>query len=309
MFKCKHCHIWKKEDNFNVVPLKIWLNFLDDVKNLFKKNIEINLGGEGMVLLDEKIFPIISKSKNLGFYILLNSNGYLINKLILNKLLESGVDKISISLDFLSGNKHDKQKGIDGCFNHIINLIKNIETINQKSKLFFNCVIMKQNLEEIIPLTKWINSLGFTIGFQAIAQPFNSPDEQNWFNKDKFKFLWPGNDLRTYEIIDKLITLKKKGHKIGNDISQLESYKFYFKKPNIRLLDRCNVDEVGFHIYADGIVKRCQFKYSLGTIKDNKFGELLKSNEYITTLNSMYSCSENCMQMVNCSFKNKPKIY
>ena len=211
LFKCKHCYLWNKNQDFSTLSLQSWLILLEEIHKKYGERIEIYLGGDGMVLLEDKLIPILNKCKELNFKTFLSTNAYLVNKKILNRLIDSGLDNISISIDFLTPKKHDAQRGVQSSFLHIKKFLEYLETIDiGQMKITFNCIIMKPNLDEIIPLTKWVNSLNpkCTIGFQAISQPFNTKQIINWYESKKYMSLWPGNENKVYQIIDDLIFLK-----------------------------------------------------------------------------------------------------
>ena len=184
-------------------------NFLQNIKNSLNKNIEIVIGGDGMIELEPNLIFLLQLCSKYKFRTILASNGYLINRNLLFRLHKSGLDSLSFSLDYITAEKHDKQRGVKNSFSHIISLIDFVNQHNIKLGIGINCVIMKSNIDEIIPLAKWCISKNIVINFQAISQPFNTSEEHNWFKQKKYQHLWPGNQKKVYKLLDDLINLKK----------------------------------------------------------------------------------------------------
>ena len=304
LFKCKHCFLWKKDIGFNTIKTNDWMMILEDIFSLFHSNIRVCLGGDGMSLTEELFFPIIKKCTELGFETELASNCYLINDKILKKLIAYGLDTLVISLDYLTEEKHDLQRGVQGSYRHAIKIIKKSKKL--PLKIQSNCIIMKPNLDEIIPLAKKIASINneITLHFQALVQPFNTECNENWH--ETFSDLWPNNDTTVLEVLDELIKLKMSGYKIGNNTDQINSFKSYFKDPSKSIRTKCNVKDVSFHIHSNGRLRKCDYMEDIGFInKDNSFKDLIFSNQYKKVTEKMRNCTKNCILMVNCNYEKE----
>jgi MoaA/NifB/PqqE/SkfB family radical SAM enzyme len=315
LFKCDFCHNWKAKDNFNSLKTKQILSLLDQIKKIKNKysnqnnnkaeKIKIILGSDGMIEINEKLIQIIKKCKENNFSVLINTNAFLINRLTFDQLLYLGVDKFSISLDFLNKEKQNIFRGMNNSYEHIFNLINHIKKTNNIDKIGINTIIMKPNQDEIIELIKYVKKIGTHINFQAISQPFNTPLKKNWFKDKKFNSLWPDNNI--YSLIDKIILLKEKNYPIGNNIDQLNLFKEYFKNPNIRLGGVCKVPNLGIEIDSVGNLRVCPYMNPVDNIKNTDLEQVLSDKKFFDTIKNMYKCDKNCMQMVNCSY-DKIKI-
>ena len=304
-FLCSHCYNWKLPDNYNELCLKEWNNVLENISHIANSDAELVIGGDGMAELDYKLIKILKKSNELGLKTLLNTNGFLINKIILNRLHnEGGLKKISISLDFLDSKKQNKQRGINKSYEHIQKLIETIRESKMNIQVTFNCIFMKPNLDQILPLAKWNRELNINsnINFQAIMQPFNSAYIKNWYELSRFKEMWPGNEQKTYKIIDELIQLKKKGYNIGNTIKQLQIFKEYFRNSRLDKIKGCNFKEVGLTIDSNGHAKLCPYMNPFTHVKNKSLNDSILTDNHIKTINNMFECKDHCMQTVNCSF-------
>ena len=302
LFKCKHCFLWDKKLDFDKLSLNNWILLLEGIYSEYNSNVKISLGGDGMALTDEMLIPIIKKCNELGFETELATNGYLINRFILNKIIESGLNKIIVSLDYFTKQKHDTQRGIIGSYDHVIRVLNVIKEYS--IKVHVNCIIMKPNLSEINGLVKIINSINsdITINFQAIVQPFNTAHDETWYNNKKFRSLWP--DKNVLEVINDIIKLKLSGYNIGNNVDQLKSFQSYFENPQKCVTIKCNVKDVSLHIYSNGRLQKCNYMGDIGIIKkDNSFKDLLYSDQYKKIIDKMKGCNKNCILTVNCNYE------
>ena len=303
LFKCKHCFLWQRHGSNNPIELKHWFKFLEEIKEIYGNEAQIEIGGDGMALLDDKLIPLIKYSTKLGLYTTLTSNGFLINKKILRKLEDSGLKSLVISLDFLTPKKHDSQRGVKNSFKHVMELIKNIDS--SKIKPMISCIIMKPNLNEVIPIVNYIDNEDKLNGifFHVITAPLGLHFEKPWYTTDKFSYLWPGNEV--INIINELKDKKKLGSKIFNTYKHLDYFKFYFRHPDTFVeKNNCDAKNLGFELSVDGNVTICPRKSNLGSLKHNSFSNLLKNN-YQDLSNEISECALNCQQIMNSRFEKQ----
>lgn len=305
LFRCGHCFHWTNKNYLDSLKLGQWLSFLEDLSGVYGTEVELNLGGDGMALLNPYVFPILKKSSSLGFYTALNSNGFLINNSLLQRLAESGLDKLSMSLDFPDPTKHDMHRGVRYAYDHVLNILDYIKGKNFNLVIQLNCVIMAGNLDEIIDLAEFVqgNSQVDTLIFQAISHPMSIKYEKHWYRSARFRHLWPSDKQKVNEVLDRLIELKRQGSKISNPISQLIAFKKYFMDPEKCITGlKCNVRDIGLHVFNEGRTKVCPFKDSIGSIKDGTIKDLLGSDQAKRVNEQMDNCSDNCHQLINCKF-------
>ena len=110
---CKHCYTTSADISFpgELTTAEIY-TVMDDLKN-FKVPVLILSGGEP--LLHPDIFAISQKAKSMGFYVALSSNGTLITKENIEKIVEINYQYVGVSLDGI-GATHDKFRQKQGSF-------------------------------------------------------------------------------------------------------------------------------------------------------------------------------------------------
>ena len=156
--RCKMCDQWKTSPELSLkeLSMKEWFMFIDSASRMHAAVIVIT-GGEA--LLREDLFDIIKyiRSKRMACHVC--SNGTLLNKSMVEKLRESKLNSISISLDSYSAEIHNKLRGID-CFNRVIEGIKLLKQHAPGIRVGINCVITKMNFRGLYHIVPYAESLG-----------------------------------------------------------------------------------------------------------------------------------------------------
>jgi AdoMet-dependent heme synthase len=117
---------------------------LDQIAEIAKPII-ILTGGEP--LLRDDIFDIAAYGTKIGLRMVMAPNGTLVTEPIAKKLVDSGIKRISVSLDGATRESHDKFRKVEGAFDGALNAMK----IARKIGLDFqvNTTITKTNLDQI----------------------------------------------------------------------------------------------------------------------------------------------------------------
>ncbi len=151
--KCVHCRasaddtVFKEELDTDQVK-----RIIDDIAS-YANPILVLTGGEP--LLRNDIFNIAEYARNKGFKLALATNGTLIDIETANKILLSGVQRVSISIDGRDALSHDTFRGIKGSFEKAIEGAKFLRDAGVEFQ--FNTTITRRNvgeLEEIIRLSE-----------------------------------------------------------------------------------------------------------------------------------------------------------
>ncbi len=135
--------------------------FLDEVAS-FARPVIILSGGEPLMRKD--IFEIAAYGRDKGIKMVMAPNGTLINDEVAFKLKEVGIDRVSISIDGSSPEKHDKFRQVDGAFEGVM---RGIEFLKKAGISFqINTTVTRFNLEDlpnILSLTKGIGAAAWHV--------------------------------------------------------------------------------------------------------------------------------------------------
>jgi len=151
--RCITCNSWKNI-NEKKLDTNTWFSILKQIRGIGISTLEL-VGGEP--LLRDDILKIIYEAKNLGFSnIIVSSNGFLLNKAILDRLIESGVNSFHISLDGID-KTYKFIRGVDW-YNRILS---NLRMISQhKVNLLILTTLVRQNIMELKEIVNLAQELG-----------------------------------------------------------------------------------------------------------------------------------------------------
>ncbi len=302
------CFAWKNScvKNGEEPSLNEWRNFISFLAELSDNSIEMNFSGVEP-LADERNLALIAFSSRCGLPTSMHTSAFLMDEEMARKIADTGLNEITISLDGITKDTHDFLRGVEGCYDKAIQAIGYLSKYCTNLRIGIGTIILERNMDEIARLAEWANRherIG-CIAFQAIAQPFFTPADDEWYNKSEYGFLWPKDLKKVHAVIDELIRLKTIGYKIGNSISQLLVFKKYFSSPNKFIKkNKCNVD-----FYMDvnqfGEVRMCNRRQIIGNIKRDQPKDMWYSKEANEVRKQAKNCNLNCHLLVNCVYEEE----
>jgi len=308
--RCKMCYVWnhKSQRELTFEEYKI---LLIDLKSLVGNScLEVNLSG-GEPLLRKDIIDLIGLCNKNGFFSSVSTNGYLLDREMVKRILDAGLKKIILSVASLKEETHDFFRGVTGSHARLMEAIDCIRKYRPTEKFYVNTIIKDKNLDDIIDLVNWVQNSDFIagIGFQAVAQPFYTPKDDFWYEKKEYSSLWPQDISSLCSVIDQLIEFKARDYKIGNSVEQLKLFKDYYSNPHALIRKtRCNFGDYIITINPLGEVKLCPFMQVVGNIKKTGVASIWHSEAAVNTRHRMYECSINCNSIINCWFRSRTEF-
>ncbi|MBL0074953.1 MAG: heme d1 biosynthesis radical SAM protein NirJ [Rhodocyclaceae bacterium] len=152
---CKHCYSISADKDFaGELSTQEIFSVMDDLK-AFRVPALILSGGEPLLRPD--IYDIARRSKAMGFYTALSSNGTLIDAAVCAKIGEIGFDYVGISLDGL-GATHDKFRRMVGAFDKSLAAIRLCHAAGMKVGVRYT--MTQDNAHDLPGLLKLIEDEG-----------------------------------------------------------------------------------------------------------------------------------------------------
>jgi len=161
---CAHCGmaIYKKDKS---VELKTeeWLKIINSISKKTAKGI-IFFGGEPLLRAD--LLKLIIAAKKRGFFVAIDTNGYLLAEIFVKELKNAGLDSCEISMDSIDPETHNKFRKLDNIFQKMQEGIKNcviekldfsISTCATKDK------IENGELKKIIDFAREMGAIGVRV--------------------------------------------------------------------------------------------------------------------------------------------------
>lgn len=260
--QCPVCYEKRKKHDFEGARGYGRMKFND-----FKKIVDemapwvfrINLYGFGEPFLYDEIFEMIRYATDHDISVAITSNFNTINQDRINKILESGLEHLIISIDGIDQQSYEKYK-VGGNYDNIINNIKKlIETKKDKKARYplvdWQFLIMKHNVSLMDTAARIARGLGIGIRYSRIGVDLNNQKENaEWLPEVEIR--------KIFKFEDQVI----KNQKEFQVCSWL--YRTVFINWDLGISPCCN--------YYTG-----DKTYDFGNLNHSTFNEIWNGNEYL----------------------------
>ncbi len=304
--RCKTCSKWSSRIVRKELDVSAWKEIICSLKQ-WLGNCRVCISG-GELFLRDDIFEIISFARGRGVYVTAITNGYHIDRAMVEKIQASRLQGISVSLNGITSAVHDFTRGVKGSYEKVLLAI---DLLNGNKKNMFVCIetiLMRQNQHEIIDLIKFFKEKHLDgITFQALYddssfRPFDYnhrfQSENTWYANHP---LWPDDTRAMLSVIDEIIEYKRKGYAIGNSFESLLWMKRYFQNPRETLKIKCMVGINNFSIDPYGETRLCFNMDSLGNILRQNPKQLWNSKNALQQRKDIKACKNTC-RILMCNF-------
>ena len=156
---CDHCGSRCTSDKQDELSPEVFKKVLSDVaKNFGTKTIMLNITG-GEPLIRKDLFDITEYTDKLGFKWGLVTNGMLITDDVINKMRETHMSTITISLDGMK-KTHEEFRHVPGSFDKIISAIEKLKKANFAEHIQVTFIATKKNISELPEVYRLLSMLG-----------------------------------------------------------------------------------------------------------------------------------------------------
>ena len=258
---CQHCDlggIRKEEEQLNPG------DYADLTRTLKPVAVQIS-GGEPLLRKDiVGIVRAIKQSKALP-YVILVTNGSLLNQDNYLELCEAGINQFSVSLDF-PDERHDEFRRRPGLYKRLEQTIPELANFGYRN-IILNAAITKSNVKEILPLAQKVMDWGVSISYSAYTALRTG-------NKDYC--VDSEEDLRNLrQSIKELIELKKRSNHIANsEAILLDTLKFFEQG----YMPNCKAGIRFFVVMPDGSFIPCSHHRSQYSTQKEMIREFSRAN-------------------------------
>src|SRR5579863_9612995 len=190
--RCIHCRASATElsspDDFSTQTAK---SIIDQIAAVSSPILVLS-GGEPLFRSD--IFQLARYGTEKGLRVALATNGTLVTKAVAQKIVDSGVKRVAISLDGADAATHDTFRGIPGAFDAAITGFRNLKELGMSVQI--NTTIARHNAHQLPHVLELAKSIGadalhtFLLvpvgcGVDIAAEQMVPPEEYermlNWF--------------------------------------------------------------------------------------------------------------------------------
>ena len=293
---CQMCgDQWRAEQNAKQQTLSF-----EDIENLVASanrlhTLVISITG-GEPLLRPDIFQILKLIKDAGIAANICTNGTLLNEERVQKLTNTSLQSISVSLDSSDAVIHDTLRGKTGAFHSTVEGVKLLRKALPELSININCTISRKNFREMKEMILLAAELGCNkISFAPIhtnLQHQHRPEEQ--FDD----LIFTEEDLKElkFEIVKSKKLAADKGIRTSSDVF-LSSITNFYHEP-LRWHD-CYAGYASCAVSPWGEVSPCVDLPSDLNLHDKSLDTIWHSADFQQLRNKVDSCTNRCWDTTN----------
>ena len=272
---CRHCDLGgaiKDEKQIEPQEYGNLTRSLSPVVALFS-------GGEPLLRRDIVDIVRAVKRSDATPYLILVTNGLLLNEVNYLQLHEAGVNQFSVSLEF-PDERQDEFRGRAGLYKHLEETLPRLANLRFRD-LLLNTAINKANLREIVPLAKTAIEWGVDISYSAYT-PLRT--------KNADYCLSDRADLTILrQTIDELAALRRRGGHIANAEAILTNTLKFFEQG---YLPDCKAGVRSLVVMPDGSLVPCSMHRTKYVTQKKMAAEFSKTNKCNSCYCGLRSYSE-----------------
>jgi radical SAM protein with 4Fe4S-binding SPASM domain len=271
---------------------------IDDLAAFGVRNLTLT-GGE--VFLRHDVLEIIEHVKRTPMKLCVNTNGWYLRPQQADRLVELGVDSMSVSIDGPDAT-HDEIRRGKGSFKRLCEGIRNLSAAKQargaaRPLIGITCTIFALNQHDFSEVIDGVHDLGVTsVDFEymfytthdAIARtramiplPFR-PKEEDQVLSDELRAVDPDVFLAQVKLAE------AKGKRYGIPVSfgppfkTREEIRLRFEDPDYAFVDRCFYPWKSARINPYGDVYSCSIDVDFGNVREAPFSAIWNNEAYRT---------------------------
>jgi len=292
---CAHCRASATMEHYSgELDTPASLRLLDQIAEVGRP-IVILTGGEPLLRPD--IFDLARYGTDKGLRMVMAPNGTLVTNENAKQMVEAGIQRISISLDGATRERHDTFRGVDGAYEGAMRGI----AAAKKAGIDFqvNTTISKLNYDQIPDILKLAENLGAVAlhifllvptgrGKYIIDQEISADEYEttlNWFydQRDKTRLQLKATCAPHYYRI-----LRQRAKADGKSVT--------FKTHGLDAVTRGCLGGTGFcFISHTGIVQPCGFlDLNCGDVTKQSFADIWKTSEIFIALRNFKNLKGKC---------------
>jgi heme b synthase len=267
---------------------------LDQIAEVARPII-ILTGGEPLMRND--IFDIAAYGNAKGMRMVMSPNGTLVTQEITEKMVASGIQRLSISLDGAGAESHDRFRGVEGAYDGALRGIRNAKAAGIEFQI--NTTITKTNLDQIPKILELAESLGAAAhhifllvptgrGKYIVDQEIDAREYEqtlNWFY-----------DQRDKTSLQLKATCAPHYYRILRQRAKADGKTVTFESHGLDAVTRGCLAGTGFCFVSHrGIVQPCGFlDLNCGDVTQQSFAEIWRNSEHFQKLRDFGQLKDKC---------------
>ncbi len=307
-YRCKMCDLPAMGERLKSRGLKELST--GELKEVLRDFAGLGISGVGFTggepFLRSDLFEILAYAKSLGMTGNLSTNGSMLNPENALKLVDTGIDSLSISMDAANSHVHDAIRGHKGAFESAVSAVNNVNAARRKKnsplRLKLASVVSPNNVDGVEDLYRIAIDLGVDCLEFIPEQRFASfPGGAGTLAADN---AFQG---KLKQVIGRLVELKKEKPKIENSFRHLKLFEKSFRGTKSPLA--CYAGYSSYTVDCYGEIYPClpwlNWGKPSGNIRDDGLKEFWYSGRFNKLRSDIARCRDcylNCQTELNLLF-------
>lgn len=292
---CVHCRASSERGPYaGELGTQKCLEILDEIAATGRP-IVILTGGEP--LLREDLFELARYGTDLGLRMVLATNGTLLNPESIGKMIENGIQRVSISLDGSSPESHDRFRQVQGAYERALAGIEELRKAGMEFQI--NTTVTRHNLDEVPALLDLAVSLGAAAHHLFLLVPTGRARDlvdQEIEAREYERLLHWFYRMRDQVPLHLKATCAPHYYRILRQEAHARGEKVTFETYGLDAVTRGCLGGTAFcFVSHDGIVQPCGYlELPCGDLKEASFGEVWEGSEIFQTLRDFSAYEGKC---------------
>ena len=302
--RCKHCYQGAGRTAKDEINLDTRLEIVDQLAD--NDVVAIAFSG-GEPLLRDDFWEVARHASNKGLYLSLATNGTLLTKEVVRRLMDVGVEYFEISLDSVYPERHDAFRGIDGAWKRTVAGIQNVVAQDGTYSCIAN-TITNENYMELDDLVAFSKKLGVdrTLIFNFIPVGRGSeiidvdlsPEAREQVLQQMYGYL--GGKDESYEILTTAPQFSRvcmmNSEKGVMSLAHVGSAGFSDKVSLLaEYIGGCGAGRMYCAIQPNGIVTPCVFlPIPVGDLRSESFVDIWRNAKVMQSLRERHDLADHC---------------
>jgi MoaA/NifB/PqqE/SkfB family radical SAM enzyme len=267
--KCVTCDSWKLDDHAHELTT-------DDYRRLAKETADLGIPivtiGGGEPVLRQDLWEIIGAFKEAGRIVQLTTNALTMRADQRRKMFESGLDRVTVSVDSHIPEIYAKIRGVDALPSVKENLLALLRERPEHLEVDTNTVLCADNAETFLETIDALISWGVPkTNFSAVTT-----SKDNYLMVDGKQNLSVCPRTLVSQIVAGLMDRKRRTRAISASSAFVHGLIPYFEHPD-ELVYPCLAGYLTLDVFQDGAVHGCGNLPAFGNVREGSLTEIWKS--------------------------------
>ncbi len=307
--RCLMCNFWKEKKDYLTADEII--KMIEDLNKLTGNNFFVQISG-GEPLIFKGVYDIFAFNAQKGIKTKISTNGIALSEKTCDKIINSNLPFLSVSVDSHIPEIHDKFRGFKGAFKRSIDGLKYLHK-NGNITLGISSIIMKDNISTFPESVDYFLSLPIN---RFLFQPIRVWTEKLPMSKWHEYEYWINDSKAIKRTSEHLLKTRKIDKRIFNSNKDIKDLEKYFDSPDLLVNSDTKVCNIGYDRltidYKGNVFTGCYYYKSIGNIKENNISDIWYSEQAkinrLKMRNCKIPCTNNCYKQSSLNDKIKKLI-